>query len=169
MKKILVFCLFLCVAGSLSALDWITLEKMSFGIGAEANANTREGAAAGGVLSFDLELNKHFLIGLNATFSHNFDTVFTLEPRVFFRYNLPFKINGFFVQAELGTAVFFEDSKAYPAFSGGLAAGWRFLFNEKFYIEPYIRGGYPFIWGIGLTAGMSLSLKKESVNTGEIE
>ena len=155
MKQVLALCLVLCTTGSIYALD-----NLFAGAGAEANANTRKGMAAGGVLSLGADINKIFSAGLNMTFSHNFSTVFTLEPRAFFRYYLPLGINGFFAQAELGTALFFEDGSAYPAFSGGLAAGWRCFVNEKFYIEPYVRGGYPFIWGIGFTAGMRLPLKK---------
>jgi len=160
MKQVFIFCLLLCAASSLFALD------LSIGIGAEVNANTRSGAAAGGILSFGLELNDLFSAGLVTAFSHNFDSVFTLEPRAFFRYYLPFKIDGLFAQAEFGTSIFIEEDSAYPAVSGGIAAGWRYLINQNFYIEPYLRAGYPFIWGAGLTGGIILPLTKESANSG---
>jgi hypothetical protein len=39
------------------------LEGIFIGVGAEANANTREGAAAGGGLSFGFDLNRQFTLG----------------------------------------------------------------------------------------------------------
>ena len=40
------------------------------------------------------------------------------------------------------------------AISVGLCLGWRFLFNDRWFIEPAIRGGYPYIAGAGLSAGV---------------
>lgn len=125
----------------------------SIGLGAEISSNSREGVAAGGVLSFGIDLNQQFALGLKASFSLDADSVSTLEPRVFARYYLPLKITGLFAQAELGAALIFEDSKLYPAFSGGIAAGWRYYLYKNLYIEPAVRAGYPFIWGLSLTAG----------------
>jgi hypothetical protein len=120
------------------------------GFGAEANAYSHEGAAAGGKLLFGIDLNGYLTAGLKTGFSHNFDTVGVLEPLAFFRYYLPM-LKGPFVEAQAGMAFFFEDGKTYPAFSGGLAAGWRFAFGKDWYLEPSLRGGYPFAWSAGLS------------------
>jgi hypothetical protein len=40
-------------------------------------------------------------------------------------------------------------------FSGGLAAGWRITLKDNFYIEPFVRGGYPYGWGAGIMAGIT--------------
>jgi hypothetical protein len=150
MKAVLYLCLLFGIAGP----PLHSLEGWFAGLGAEANANTREAAAMGGVLSFGLGISRNFALGLKAAFSHNFDTVAAFEPLAFSRYYLPLGIAGPFAQAEAGAAVYFERGLAYPAFSGGLALGWRFVSVRRFYIEPLFRGGYPFAWGAGLTAGI---------------
>ncbi|MDR1306884.1 MAG: hypothetical protein LBK74_04845 [Treponema sp.] len=56
-----------------------------------------------------------------------------------------FALNGdFTVPAETGR------------FSVGLAAGWRFLLGERWYVEPFLRAGYPYIAGGGVSAGFRL-------------
>ena len=159
LKKILILYLLFCMAGPVFASDSINIGDMFFGIAAEANANTREGAAIGGAFSFGIEFLNQFASGIRVIFSHDTESIFTVEPLAFFRYCLPLGIPGFFVQAEMGASVFIEDDKSYPAFSIGAAAGWRFKITDMFYIEPYVRAGYPFIWGAGLTAGLLLPFK----------
>ena len=144
------------MAGFVYANDSAGINDMFFGIAGEANANTREGAAIGGAFSFGIEFLNQFASGIRVIFSHDTESIFTFEPLAFFRYYLPLGVPGFFVQAEMGVSVFLEDDKGYPAFSIGAAAGWRYKFSDMFYIEPYVRAGYPFIWGAGLTAGLSL-------------
>jgi hypothetical protein len=144
---------FLFSAGGLSALS-----GEFAGLGFEGNSNTREGSAFGGSLSIGVDLDHQFSLGLKAVFSSNMDTVTTLEPAAFFRYYLPLKISGLFAQAELGTAIFFEDGESYPAFLGGLAFGWRLNMGKNWYIEPTIRGGYPFVWGVGILAGLRFAM-----------
>jgi len=153
MKKFAVVCL-LFIAGSLSAQTGIFV-----GLGVEANANTREGAAFGGGLASALDLNKWFSLGAKLAFCADIDAVKTLESAALLRYYLPLPINGFFVQAELGGTFFFEGDGVYPAFLGGLAAGWRFNMKKNWYLEPFVRGGYPFVWGVGLHAGTSFAFK----------
>jgi len=150
MKGVMFLCLFF-TAGTLfpySPEGWFT------GLGVEANAHTREGAAAGGGLSFGLDINRKFTLGLKAAFYHNFDTVAAVELPAFFRYYPPLSVTGPFMQAETGVVVYIEHGLAYPAFSGGFALGWRFVFGKIIFIEPLFRGGYPFAWGAGLTAGI---------------
>jgi hypothetical protein len=68
--------------------------------------------------------------------------------------------SGLFIQFNGGPVIFAqnEDSIAVPsqlgAFSAGLCLGWRFLLGRTFFIEPVIRGGYPYIVGAGLSAGV---------------
>jgi hypothetical protein len=81
----------------------------------------------------------------------------------------PKDIDGPFVQLEAGSVVLFERGysekpEAFPAFSGGLSIGWRFNLGEKWYIEPAARGGYPHIWGGGITAGIRFEKRKAAVS-----
>jgi len=147
------FVCFLFTVGSLSALS-----GEFAGLGVECNANTREGTAFGGSLSGGVDLDNQFSLGLRTTFSSNMDTITTLEPAAFFRYYLPLKLNGLFAQAEFGMSFFFEDGNSYPALLGGLAFGWRYNLNKDLYIEPSVRTGYPFLWGVGFLAGLSFDI-----------
>jgi hypothetical protein len=123
------------------------------GLGMEINANTRDGAAFGGGLSAGLDINSEFSFGVKTVISSNLDTITSLETAGLFRYYLPFKFSGLFAQAELGTVIFFEDRNNYPAFLGGIAFGWRYNFIKNLFIEPYVRFGFPFVWGAGFLAG----------------
>jgi len=38
--------------------------------------------------------------------------------------------------------------------SAGITFGWRFLFIDRLFIEPSIRGGYPYMFGAGLSGGI---------------
>jgi len=68
--------------------------------------------------------------------------------------------SGLFIQFAGGPAVFFEheENVSLPVrigtLSAGLALGWRFLLGKYFYVEPSISGGYPYIAGAGLCAGV---------------
>jgi len=68
--------------------------------------------------------------------------------------------SGLFFQFAGGPAIFFEreEEDSLPVrlgtLSAGLALGWRFLLGKYFYLEPSISGGYPYIVGAGLSAGV---------------
>ena len=73
----------------------------------------------------------------------------------FFRYYFPIPIAGSpFVQAEAGAVLFFEHGDVFPALLGGISTGWRLNLAGNWYIEPQLRGGYPFLWGLGVTVGL---------------
>jgi len=67
---------------------------------------------------------------------------------------------GPFLQLTGGPAIFFDRAEGAVALahwgrvSAGLAFGWRFLFGKIFFAEPYIRAGYPYIVGAGVSAGV---------------
>jgi hypothetical protein len=153
MKQIIYILYLFFITGSLSAQTGVFAA-----LGVEANSNTREGAAFGGSLSGGVDLDNQFSLGLKAAFSSNMDTITALETAALFRYYLPLKFSGLFAQAELGAVIFFENDSSYPAFLGGAAFGWRFNFYKNWYIEPYVRGGYPFIWGAGVLAGLHFDI-----------
>jgi len=157
MKKVFVVTTLIFITSSVFALD-----NFFAGVSAEANANTREGVAAGGGFTFGIDMNQHIAFGVKTTFSHDFDTVSNLETAAFFRYYLPLPVHGLFLQAEAGGSFFFEDSETFPVFLGGLTAGWRFVFADKFYLEPSVCGGYPFKWGAGLTVGLRFYSRRDA-------
>ena len=138
------------------------------GLDLEGNMNTREKAAMAGGLSFGFDWEQNFTLGFRATYSNNLNTVSCVQPTVFFRYYPFIKSSGFFMQGELGAVLFFEYGDLFPAIQGGLAAGWRFNLGKTWYLEPSIRGGYPYIWGAGLTVGIRYDTIREG-NKGEIK
>ena len=142
------------LAGNAFALDSVFV-----GIGPEVNAHTRNGAALGGSFLAGIDLNKHFATGVKFGYSNNLDTVSCIEPQAFFRYSPPLPLPGrIFLQAEAGSVIYFEFKEAYPAFSGGLALGWRFNFGGNWFAEPAFRGGYPYKWAFGAIAGYSFPI-----------
>jgi hypothetical protein len=68
--------------------------------------------------------------------------------------------SGPFIQLNIGPVIFawYEQSITMPSetvmTSAGLSLGWRFLFGRFFFIEPSIRGGTPYLFGAGLSAGV---------------
>jgi len=99
-----------------------------------------------------------FAAGLNLNFS--FSDFFAFEAAGFFRWyflrGLP-KATGFlrniFAQADLGLWAGNDIHSEAVKFLGGASAGVRFKLPGNFYIEPYARFGYPFLFGVGATAG----------------
>ena len=85
----------------------------------------------------------------------------TLEITIFFRVYLfsAGAASGLFAQLTCGFAVFsWENKIELPAEGGtisfGITTGWRFPLGNHFFIEPYLRGGYPYYGGLGLSAGV---------------
>jgi len=99
-------------------------------------------------------------IGFKAVFFQNTEDHFsTLELCFLLRYNVMGGVSGFFFQLMSGPVLFFTDRAefAIPSEWGtvsiGISAGWRFLLGRTLFVEPSVRGGYPYIFGAGLSAG----------------
>jgi hypothetical protein len=144
--------------------------KMALGLGPEWNMNSRFNFAGGGVLGFDYSFLPNLAAGLNFTVSSNFNNITVLEPAVFFRwYFLGKDRMRFFVQADTGAFFILEDgglSPLFPLFDGGLRAGIRILMGERFYVEPYGRGGYPFAFGVGVMVGLRIGNEQPAEDFG---
>ena len=87
------------------------------------------------------------------------ESINTLEIAVFMRF-FPFSSTvpaGFFFQIEGGGALFAHNkAPSFPADAGGvmagITAGWRFPLGNRWYIEPSVRAGYPYIAAAGVSA-----------------
>ncbi|MDR3000003.1 MAG: carboxypeptidase-like regulatory domain-containing protein [Fibromonadaceae bacterium] len=124
------------------------------GVGSEVNSNAKKGTAVGNNMALGYDMNRHFALGLNAVYSNDVNIASTIESTFMLRYYLPF--TGPFVQAEAGSAFIMEDEKNQMIPLGGLAAGWRLSMDKEWFLEPAVRGGYPLVWGAGLTVGKKL-------------
>jgi len=165
-KKILIALLMITAfAGHAAAQDD---EGYIWGVNAGAEMNMNSGnhyelhniAALGfGVhTGGEYNISDIFAAGLNLNFS--FSDLFAFEAAGFFRWyflrGLP-KEAGFFrnifAQADLGVWAGNDSHSEAVKFLGGTSAGIRFKLPVNFYIEPYARFGYPFLFGVGVTAG----------------
>jgi hypothetical protein len=132
--------------------------KFRLGIGLEGNMNTEYGLALGRSLMVDFHYFKYIITGAALTVSDDFSTFTAIEPEILARwyfYNLGFTDGGFFVQGDLGMSFAIEkDGDFSPRFLGGVSGGFRFPFHDgDYYAEPYLKTGYPFIWGFGMRMG----------------
>jgi hypothetical protein len=129
-------------------------EDLFFAVLGEANMNARRGAAAGGGLAIGFGDGTAF--GGKFLFSGRGGPLTVTEAALFFRGYLPSLRGrrGFFAQGEAGTSIVHEKGRRPGDFCGGLTLGWRFLFRDRWFVEPYVRAGYPFIAGGGIGAGI---------------
>ncbi|MDR1870074.1 MAG: autotransporter outer membrane beta-barrel domain-containing protein [Treponema sp.] len=132
-------------------------------LGLEINGFSRNMFSEGAVFGLDFNLpNSYGAAGVTMSASYNFDGMLVLEPAVLIRFYFPFRgqtDTGFFGQADVGACIIIEegilqDGDIILLFSMGLRAGYRFLLNKRFIIEPYARITYPSVFGIGVTAGV---------------
>lgn len=128
---------------------------LALGLAPEMNMNSRENFALGLCLNLDFNLGSVFGLGLTVTVSNNFDNFTVIEPAALFRwYILGNNYSGLFIQTDLGLYLFIDEWETKPLFLGGLRGGFRIPMGNMFYLEPYGRVGYPFLFGYGLTTGL---------------
>ena len=141
----------------------------SLGLLAEANMNSPKACAMGTglytlfMLPLKLKIG-HLSLGAKALYSYDFKKHHIFDAALLFRWNfydfskIKERDSGFFIQLE-GGAVFGlkerEPSKLFMYALGEAAFGYRFTINN-FFIEPYLRGGYPVIWAIGISGGIRI-------------
>ena len=153
MRKLYVVVLFLIC----SLYAFPSEKKAALGLGLEWNMNSPHNFAAGAALGFDYNLTNKIAVGLNLGGSTNFIAAKAIEPYLLFRnYFLENNFGKFFGQADVGAFLIFEDGyDMYPMALVGLRLGLRKPLGSLFYIEPHGRLGYPFVFGIGLMAGIN--------------
>ena len=160
MKRFFTF--FLSITMLLLAANIFAQDGIFAGLETGAAVNTRNGMTFGIGINFGLDINEYFAAGLKAIYSHDMETVSALEASALFRYYLPLPLTGskIFVQGDFGGAFFFEYGEMFPALMGGLTVGWHFPMGDLIYIEPSVRGGYPFGIGMAFGAGVKLDFEK---------
>ncbi|GHV82841.1 hypothetical protein AGMMS50212_01810 [Spirochaetia bacterium] len=139
---------------------------LTIGIGLEGSGYTAEQIGLGFILAADWRFKQtnflqYFSAGGRVHVHNDFDGVLSLGISAAARY-YPIELKygnmilSFFAQAEIGFDYLFIDRKndlrqtGYLMACGGVGARISF---ERFYIEPYIRGGYPFIAAAGVGFG----------------
>jgi len=142
----------------LSYTDFFPMQKWALGTGIEWNMNsTKDFASAFGVhFGADYSINSSFAVGLDLGLS--FSEIFTFEAAPFFRWYFLKDIQ-MFAQADAGLWI---GTDVGTTFLLGVTDGARLPLAKNFYIEPYTRIGYPFMYGIGVNAGIRLPFIKAS-------
>jgi hypothetical protein len=130
-------------------------ERFSLGLGLEGNVNTLESFAMGAIGQVDYSFLPFLQAGFKGTFSYSFDGIASAEPEIFLRWSPKLGPGRLFVQAGAGAAFYFKDG-VLGYFLGEGVLGYRApLGDAGWYIEPYLRGGYPFLAGAGIMFGLS--------------
>jgi len=126
--------------------------------GVETAMYSISGAAFGGGLT--LMYGGRASMGFRAVYFADLEELLNiLELNLLLRFFFMDSYSGPFIQLSGGPAFFFRQDGdiTIPAYwgmmSAGLTLGWRFFFGRMF-AEPFIRGGYPYIAGAGLSAGI---------------
>jgi len=156
-KMVFISVLFLGIALCVLAQEE---KKIAAGFGVEWSMNARETSAVGFALSFDYNLpisKSAFATGFTVIGNVNFTDTVVLEFTALFRwYFLGKGYTGWFAQADAGISFISEDgNKKLPApVSIGVRTGYRLPLVSSFFVEPYVRIGYSFLFGIGVIGGM---------------
>jgi hypothetical protein len=131
-----------------------------FGLGMEGNFTASQDISLGQSFSLEVRLFRYIVNGVILTASNNFSTTAVLEPELFARWyflTLGFPSGGFFVQGGVGISILMEKNHSDPRLLAGLTGGFRFPFKGgDYFLEPYVKGGYPFLFGFGLRTGCRL-------------
>jgi len=119
------------------------------------------GTALGGALTF--EYGARTSAGLKAAyFTDTKGLIHSVEISILLRVFIMNAVSGPFVQFAGGPLLLFQKGQSFslPAnwgtISGGLGFGWRFLVGRSLFVEPSLRGGYPYIVGAGVAFGLRL-------------
>jgi len=131
-------------------------KKVAISLGVEWNLNSNDKFSGGATFGFDYNLSHLFAVGFTTTYTNNFSGKSTIEPAALFRWYFRGKGTiGFFAQADLGACIILEEGKDLDTkFLGGLRGGVRLAFGSLFFVEPYGRAGYPFMFSLGVLAGL---------------
>ena len=135
--------------------------KKSFGISTEGNMYSIKGLAPSAGIVLDFAASKKVSLGGKVSFTYDFlskdHSIFTFETLGYLRiYLAPPEYNpttGLFLEGQGGGMFLNINSDLKTTYVIGGSIGYRLGFN-KFYIEPSIRGGYPFVVGIGISTGI---------------
>ena len=134
--------------------------KSSLGLVFEANKNSLSNVSPAMGISFDYGLFRRLSLGVKSLVSwdafEKYNSVFVIEPLAFVRWYVVSPSgepsSGLFAEGQGGVELIFVNDGLEISASAGGAIGFRFPIGS-FYVEPYLRGGYPYIFGAGVGGG----------------
>ncbi|MDR1869297.1 MAG: hypothetical protein LBQ82_04860 [Treponema sp.] len=139
----------------------------SLGASFETGGNTRENVETGYGVTIDRYLSQIIALGLRAALHNDGNTVTATEVLGHIRFYTPYVLNNpsfnaaLFTQFGFGAVYYIEEERRKNSFTFDFVAGFRFFFHNEFiisplrgfYLEPFIRTGYPFLFSGGLMIG----------------
>ncbi|MDR0389531.1 MAG: hypothetical protein LBH73_05630 [Spirochaetaceae bacterium] len=136
-----------------STLQAFGQEKGSFSLGilGEMNTNTRQGYSFTGGLAVDYGISEKIAAGVRADYGNDLAAISALGLQAFGRYYF-FTRPAVFAQLGAGYTRLFEDDRHASTILADGSIGIRFSIGW-FYLEPYIRFGWPLGVGGGLVLG----------------
>lgn len=137
-----------------------TIYKSSLGGLIEINKNSVSMLSPAVGVSFDYSITRRFSLGVKTLVSYDVfekrNTVYAIEPLACIRWYVVSPTGepsaGLFMEGQGGVELLLVNSDYRVTFCGGVALGFRIPINS-FYIEPIMRGGYPYMFGAGVSAG----------------
>lgn len=138
-----------------------TIFKSSLGGILEVNKNSISKLAPAVGVSFEYSITRRISLGVKSLVSYDVfekkNTIYAIEPLAVLRWYVVSPTGepsaGLFVEGQAGAELLLVNSNFKGAFSGGVALGFK-IPVRSFYLEPIIRGGYPYMFGAGLSAGL---------------
>lgn len=135
--------------------------KASLGVSLDLNKNSLENIGFGGGLLFDYAIFRNLAVGVKVLFTGDFfetkNEIFTIEPLFITRFYVASpsgeSVTGLFLEGDAGATLVLANSNLISSYNAGLCLGFR-QGIDYFYIEPYIRGGYPYLFAVGLNIGV---------------
>lgn len=122
---------------------------------------SRKGPSFGA--GFALGAGNGVAIGMRFLYGIDTESIHMMELGVFLRFYLQGAsiCTGPFFQLNAGASIYNHKHAVYPparvgALSSGISAGWRFRLGKRWYFEPSIRAGYPYIAGVGASFAFRL-------------
>lgn len=137
-----------------------TIYKSSIGFIFEANKNSISVVSPATGISFDYSFLRKFSLGIKTLVSYDFfekdNSIYAIEPLLFARWYAVSPSGepsaGLFLETQIGPEILLVNSSLNASVSIGGTIGFR-IANGNFYLEPFLRGGYPYIFGAGINAG----------------
>lgn len=130
------------------------------GLSVEGSLTAPDAVGFGRSFSLEYQFFTVMVNGIILTVSDDFMAKTIIEPELFARwYFLRFGAlgNSLFIQGGIGVSVLVEPANSESRILAGITTGCRFFFQRRdYFIEPYLKAGYPFIVGLGFRAGVRL-------------
>lgn len=158
-RPLILFLLFALTTAVFAQTESETKDDFWISVNGDGTFYGSSGLTFGGGLS--LGYGSGSSIGIKAMWYVSTDNVNVFELNFIVRFYLQGSqaYQGPFVQF-MGGPTFYNsmEAAAIPAevgmISAGFCFGWRFLFLDRWFVEPSIRAGFPYIAAVGAAAGV---------------